>query len=131
MSDYLFTYGTLYPGRAPQEVAAAVEKLQAVGEGFVHGVLYDLGDYPGAALDPSSQRRIAGTVFQLPEDADVFRQLDAYEGFNPDAPGTSLFLRTLCSVTLATSGVLTCWIYVYNGTPEPASIMASGIYRKN
>jgi gamma-glutamylcyclotransferase (GGCT)/AIG2-like uncharacterized protein YtfP len=129
-SDYLFTYGTLHPGRAPEEVAAAVEQLRAVGEGFVRGVLYDLGDYPGAVLDPSSQQRIAGTVFELPEDDDVLRQLDEYEGFDPNAPGKSLFLRTRCPVALGSGRTLQCWIYIYNGTPEPARILASGIYRK-
>jgi gamma-glutamylcyclotransferase (GGCT)/AIG2-like uncharacterized protein YtfP len=128
MSDHLFTYGTLHPGRAPQEIVAAVKQLRPVGEGFVHGVLYDLGDYPGAVPDPSSQQKIAGTVFRLPEDLDILRQLDRYEGFNPDAPDTSLFLRTQCSVELGLGRTLQCWIYVYNGTPEPARILASGIY---
>jgi gamma-glutamylcyclotransferase (GGCT)/AIG2-like uncharacterized protein YtfP len=126
MSDYLFTYGTLHPERAPEEIAASVAKLRAVGEGFVHGVLYDLGDYPGAVLDPPSQQKIAGTVFQLPEEEDVLRQLDQYEGFNPDAPDKSLFLRKRCTVTLASGRTLQCWLYVYNGTPEPARILATG-----
>jgi len=55
MSDYLFTYGTLKHGHAPDEIASAVTKLRPVGKGFVPGVLYDLGDYPGAVLlNPSS-----------------------------------------------------------------------------
>lgn len=130
MSDYLFTYGTLHPEHAPDEIALAVEKLRPVGKGFVHGVLYDLGDYPGAVLDPSSKRRISGTVFRLPEDADVLRQLDQYEGFNPDAPGKSLFIRTRHPVVLASGRTLECWIYVYNGKPEDARILPSGRYRK-
>ena len=118
MSDYLFTYGTLHPGRAPATIAAAVKRLQPAGEGFVRGALYDLGDYPGAILDPSSHQKIDGTVFQLPEDSNLLRQFDHYEGFNPDAPDTCLFLRTRCPVTLASGSTLECWIYVYNGTPE-------------
>jgi gamma-glutamylcyclotransferase (GGCT)/AIG2-like uncharacterized protein YtfP len=65
MSDFLFTYGTLQPGDAPDEIASTLARLRPVGKGFVHGVLYDLGDYPGAVLDPSSKRRISGTVFRL------------------------------------------------------------------
>jgi gamma-glutamylcyclotransferase (GGCT)/AIG2-like uncharacterized protein YtfP len=131
MNPYLFTYGTLHPGRAPEEIAAAVARLQPVGEGFVHGRLYDLGDYPGAVLDPSSPQTISGTVFQLPEDPDILRQLDEYEGFNPDALDQGLFLRAQCSVALSAGGALTCWIYVYIGTPEPARILPSGIEREN
>lgn len=118
MTDHLFAYGTLQPGRAPAEIAAAVERLRPVGEGFVRGALYDLGDYPGAVLDPSSHQKIAGTVFQLPEDANILRQFDQYEGFTPGAQETSLFLRTRCPVALASGRTLECWIYVYNGTPE-------------
>ena len=128
MSDYLFTYGTLHPGHAPEEIAPAVAKLRPVGKGFVHGVLYDLGDYPGAVLDPSSKQRISGTVFRLSEDADVLRQLDEYEGFDPGAPHKSLFIRTLHPVSLSTGRTLQCWIYVYNQKPEPAQILSSGSY---
>ena len=125
MTAYLFTYGTLQPGRAPAEIAPAVAKLRPVAEGFVRGLLYDLGDYPGAVLDPSSPQCISGTVFQLPADPAILRQLDGYEGFDPDAPDVSLFLRVQCSVALTAGGVLNCWIYVYNGKPEPARIVAS------
>jgi len=131
MAGYLFTYGTLHPGRAPAEIAPAVAKLQPVAEGFVRGLLYDLGDYPGAILDPSSPQQISGTVFQLPDAPDILRQLDEYEGFIPDAPDQSLFLRVQCSVSLATGGALPCWIYVYNGQPEIARILPSGIHREN
>jgi gamma-glutamylcyclotransferase (GGCT)/AIG2-like uncharacterized protein YtfP len=67
MSEFLFAYGTLQPGYAPAEIAPAVEKLLPVGEAFVHGVLYDLGGHPGAVLNSSSQERIFGTVYELPE----------------------------------------------------------------
>jgi gamma-glutamylcyclotransferase (GGCT)/AIG2-like uncharacterized protein YtfP len=130
MSDYLFTYGTLRHGHAPDEIAPAVEKLRPEGRGFVHGVLYDLGDYPGVVLDPSCKRRVFGTVSRLPEDANYLRHLDEYEGFDPHAPDTSLFIRTLHSVVLATGRTLQCWIYVYNGKPESARILASGRYPK-
>jgi len=131
MSDYLFTYGTLHPGHAPEEIAAAVRKLRPVGTGFLYGALYDLGDYPGAVLDAASKRKIAGTVFQLPKDEDVLRQLDEYEGFDPDSPAQSLFLRTHCSVTLDSGNSLPCWIYVYNRAPETARVLASGDYQIN
>jgi len=131
MTAYLFTYGTLQPSRAPAEIAPAVAKLLPVADGFVRGHLYDFGDYPGAILDPSSPQQISGTVFQLPDAPASLLQLDAYEGFIPDAPEQSLFLRVPCSVALATGGALTCWIYVYNGQPEPARIVTSGIHREN
>lgn len=118
MSEYLFTYGTLHPGRAPREIAAAVEQLQPLERGFVRGALYDLDEYPGAVLDPSSQQKIPGTVFRLPNDPEILRQLDEYEGFDPNAPQSSLFLRVPHSVTLDSGRTLECWIYVWNETPQ-------------
>ncbi len=114
MNEFLFVYGTLQPAHAPAEIASVVTKLHPIDVGSVNGILYDLGEYPGAVLDPSSKHRIAGTVFQLPNDPDVLCALDAYEEFDPDAPGSSLFLRVLHPVALTKGGTLQCWIYVYN-----------------
>jgi gamma-glutamylcyclotransferase (GGCT)/AIG2-like uncharacterized protein YtfP len=114
MSDYLFAYGTLRPGYAPEEMASTVAKLRAVGEGFIYGTLYDLGTCPGATLDPNSTTKIPGVVFELPEDEEVLRQLDEYEEFDPAVPEQSPFIRMLCVVELASGETLRCWIYVYN-----------------
>ena len=130
MSDYLFTYGTLQPNRAPAEIASTVAQLRPVGKGFVHGVLYDLGDYPGAVLNPSSKRRISGTVFRLSKDATVLRKLDEYEGFDSHAPDQSLFIRTLHPVTLATGDTIECWLYTYNRNPGNAPILTTEHHRR-
>jgi gamma-glutamylcyclotransferase (GGCT)/AIG2-like uncharacterized protein YtfP len=126
MSDFLFAYGTLLPGPAPAEIAPAVSKLLPVGEAFVHGVLYDLGGHPGAVLVASSHERIIGMVYQLPEDASVMAELDAYEEFDPAAPESSPYLRILCPVNLATGGTLQCWVYVYNRDPGSAPVIPGG-----
>ncbi len=130
MSDYLFTYGTLKPGQAPEQIAPAVHKLTPIGSGFVHGSLYDLGDFPGAILDPASEKRISGTVFKLSDDPGVLRQLDEYEEYDPKARETSLFIRELHPVALASGGQLECWVYVYNGKPNPQNLLESGIFQK-
>lgn len=126
MSEYLFSYGTLRPGRAPAEIAAAVGRLRVIGSGRVRGVLYDFGDYPGAVLDEGAPGEIEGTVYELPEDADILRQLDAYEEFDPDAPESSLFARELHLVRLESGGTQMCWVYVYNRDPAGAAVMRHG-----
>ena len=124
MSEYLFTYGTLRPGRAPGEINAVMAKLRVVGAGRLRGLLYDLGAYPGAVLDPAAAE-FEGTVFELPDGAEILPQLDAYEEFDPGAP-ESLFVRELHAVTLDSGGTLMCWIYVYNRDPAGAPIIAGG-----
>jgi gamma-glutamylcyclotransferase (GGCT)/AIG2-like uncharacterized protein YtfP len=130
MSSYLFAYGTLQPEFAPPAIVSVVAKLRPIGEGFANGVLYDLGGYPGAVLDPSSEQRITGIVLQLPEDAIVLREIDAYEEYDAVALNTSQFIRVLRPVVLATGGTLQCWIYVYNRNPGSARILPGGVYRR-
>jgi gamma-glutamylcyclotransferase (GGCT)/AIG2-like uncharacterized protein YtfP len=114
MSDYLFAYGTLQPGFAPDEVAAIAAKLRPVSQGFVYGELYELDGYPGVAPDPQSKNRIRGTVLELPEDAGLLSRLDEYEGYDPEHPETSEFVRVRQVVELSGGGTQECWIYRYN-----------------
>ena len=130
MSDFLFAYRTLRPGLAPQEIAHIVRQLREVGNGVVRGILYDLGDYPGAILDPLSEFEILGTVFALPQDEEVLRRIDAYEAFHPESPEMSLFLRMICPVKVDTGMTLPCWIYVYNGSTDGARLVKEGQFRK-
>lgn len=129
MSEYLFTYGTLQPDRAPVEIASAVRRLRSVGTGRVHGVLYDLGEYPGAVLDDDAGE-IEGTVFKLPESPGILKQLDAYEEFDPGAPESSLFVRGLYPIELDSGGTLTCWMYVYNRDPAGSRPIQRGQSRE-
>ena len=114
LPNYLFAYGTLQPGFAPPEIAETAAKLRPVGKGFVYGELIHLNGYPGAVPDPRSKNRIAGTVLELPDDENVLRQLDEYEGYNPEAPLTSEFVRVKQIVQLSGGGTLQCWMYRYN-----------------
>jgi gamma-glutamylcyclotransferase (GGCT)/AIG2-like uncharacterized protein YtfP len=127
VSEYLFTYGTLRPGRAPKQIAASVAEMRLLGAGHVRGILYDLGQYPGAVLDAdiaeenvSAAARIEGFVFELPPGPDILRKLDEYEEFDPASPESSLFIRILHPVKLDSGATLMCWVYVYNRDPAGA-----------
>jgi gamma-glutamylcyclotransferase (GGCT)/AIG2-like uncharacterized protein YtfP len=128
--SYLFVYGTLLPQRAPAEVSEITEKLRPVGRGYVRGHLYDFGDYPGAVLDISAASTIQGEVFEIPDEPGILERLDAYEGFDPDNPKDSLFLRSMVPVSLANGSQLSCWIYVYNRTPAAFALVPGGDYSK-
>ena len=120
MTDCLFAYGSLQPGCAPAEIASVAAKLRPLGAGFVRGALYDLGRYPGAVPDGHANSRIAGSVLQLPRDTAILRLLDEYEGFSPQAPEQSEFVRERLLVEMAAGGTIECWIYRYNRRPDAA-----------
>ena len=128
MADHLFAYGTLQPGRAPTKIARVAAKLRPVGEGFVRGVLYDLGGYPGAVADPAAKSKIAGTVMELPEDKEILARLDKYEGFDPQSPATSEYIRERQVVELKTGGTVDCWFYRYNPKPRDSDRVESGVW---
>jgi gamma-glutamylcyclotransferase (GGCT)/AIG2-like uncharacterized protein YtfP len=112
--ECLFVYGTLLPGQAPAEIAGAVRRLRLVGEGAIRARRYDLGSYPGVKLMPESEEQVRGAVFELPQEAAVLAELDAYEGFDPGDPESSLFTRERARVTLDGGGEWEAWVYVYN-----------------
>src|SRR5579863_4860379 len=92
MRPFLFTYGSLQPGKAPAEIADIVAGLEIVGRGFVLGRLQGEGPYPGVVLDEVSGNQIVGTIYRLPDDPEVMRRLDEYEEFFPEELERSEFL---------------------------------------
>lgn len=130
MREYLFLYGTLIPSQASDEMAATVQRLQRIGSAYAQGYLYDLGEYPGAILDPSSDTKITGEVFEITNKQDVLASLDSYEEFNPADLEGSLFVRTESPVTLSDGRRLNCWMYVYNRNPGAAPLVVGGDYEK-
>jgi gamma-glutamylcyclotransferase (GGCT)/AIG2-like uncharacterized protein YtfP len=129
MSQYLFAYGTLQPGRAPARMASVAAKLRPVGKGSVRGVLYDLGRYPGAVPDASAATKIAGIVMELPDETNFLERLDAYEGCDPKAPEQSEYVRGWVVVEMEAGGTMECWIYRYNWKVDAARVVQDGIWR--
>ncbi len=130
MSEYIFIYGTLSPEIVPDEIADVVRKLRLIGEGFVYGKLYDLGEFPGAKLGGRSRTKIRGRVYQLPSDKKLIKSLDAYEEFIPGKPGQSLYLRKKTPVMLESGKRIEAWIYEYNGDITFLPMIRNGDYSK-
>ena len=131
MTEHLFLYGTLHPSKAPEEIAGVVERFRRLGSASVRGRLYDLGEFPGAIIDPSSRTIIHGELVALPADARILQALDRYEEFDPLDPRQSLFIRRKTKVRLANGSSREAWIYVYNRPPGDAKIVRGGDYLRS
>ena len=92
------------------------------------GRLYDLGQFPGAVFDADAATLVHGEVLQLAADATLLKQLDEYEGYNPDSPAASLFVRERQLIALPDGKSLPCWVYLYNRDPASAQLIATGNY---
>ena len=122
MADYLFVYGTLRPGHAPDEIADVVGSLKPIGEGSIKGTRYDLGDYPAVPHRGTAGGKVQGQVFELPENPEALARLDHYEEYDPTRPNHSLFRRTRVNVTKTDGTRLSSWVYLYN-KPIPKRAM--------
>jgi len=120
MKPGLFVYGTLHPDRAPSEIRGVVTRLKRIGTGTVAGSVYELGEYP--ALVPTGRQRVAGTLFELPDDPQALKAMDEYEEFLPEEPENSLFIRKKRTVTRSDGRKEKHWVYVYNRPVPPNAV---------
>jgi gamma-glutamylcyclotransferase (GGCT)/AIG2-like uncharacterized protein YtfP len=126
MTDLVFFYGTLMsgfkrPGRTRVDLA-----LEPLGHGSIQALLFDLGIYPAAT--PASDSRVRGEVHRMLEPEKVLHALDEIEGYRPDEPDASLYLRTETPVRLDDGRVEQAWVYFYNAPLGGAQRIESGDY---
>lgn len=90
----VLVYGTLRPGNK--------RKVE------VPGAMYDLGSFPGIRLDRPDHTFVAELVTV---DDETLTRLDSYEGYYPDSPEHSLYLRKRY---VNTEKDIDAWVYEYN-----------------
>ncbi len=127
MTDRVFFYGTLMTGFDRRRRAGIEEStLEYLGRGFIHAALFDLGIYPAAVPDPDG--RVWGEVYRMLQPDRVLPALDDIEGFCPEEPDASLYMRFEIPITLEDGRPETGWAYFYNAPLGRAERIASGDY---
>lgn len=128
---YLFAYGTLLTGTPDGAINRLIENcMRPKCKAYFHGRLHDLGAYPGATPSPNRQDKVWGQVFSIVGDPGrVLSMLDAYEGYQPDLPHQSEFVRQMTSaMQLPCQRPIIAWVYFYNRHLRGASRLLSGDY---
>lgn len=118
----IFVYGTLKRSAAGN-THRLLGPAQFVARGSVRGSLYDLGRYPGLLRANPAGNRVAGELYEIPEDAAdrVLHALDEYEGDE--------FKRERAYVTLASGRRRAAWLYVLrHQPPKTARHLEGGRY---
>jgi len=129
MTTHLFFYGTLIPQFAPPHLRETLAGCKLVGEAWMRGTLYNLGNFPGAVLDDASPDKIFGRVYSAPDDDQLLAALDLYEGYDPASPATSQYLRQRREAVLAGGEKLACWVYHYNGNIAGVPFVPGGRWK--
>src|SRR5512143_3337736 len=113
MTDRVFFYGTLMTGFDRRQRAGIDErKLVYLGRGFIRAALFDLGIYPAAVPDPEG--RVWGEVYRMRAPDEVLPALDNIEGYCPEEPDASLYMRLEIPILLENGTPETGWAYFYN-----------------
>jgi len=105
----LATYGTLMRAFGGMDRLGVTDQVSFVQACQFAGVLYDLGQFPGAVPGDGV---VYGEIFRL-HDPQAWPVLDAYEGYEPDREDDSLFVRR--QVALQEPVDRTAWVYWFNG----------------
>lgn len=100
--------------------------LTYIGRGAINAALFDLGLYPAAV--PSNEERVWGEVYEITDAPKVLAALDEIEGYRPDDPDRSLYVRGEPDATLADGTVVRAWVYFYNAPLGQAPRIPSGDY---
>lgn len=103
MRDYLYTYGTLRPG-----------------DGCIYGIpgiLYDIAWFPGIKLILDGSHTVDQIVVCEKVEVKDWDAVDRYEGYFPDDPASSLYIRR---------EYLDGYIYEFNHTVRDHKIITSG-----
>jgi gamma-glutamylcyclotransferase (GGCT)/AIG2-like uncharacterized protein YtfP len=126
--DYIFVYGTLRPS-AGHEMSRVLQRFgDLVGRGKVHGILYDLGDYPAAVKKSRTRAFIRGDVYSLRDAERALKILDRYEGLDEKKPRSAEFKRSRVAVDLGAGKKVRAWIYLYNRPTAGLPKIRSGDY---
>ena len=124
--ERVFFYGTLMAGFDRRRRAGMDGQLTLLGRGSIRASLFDLGLYPAAV--PSPDECVWGELYEVADSGAVLPVLDDIEGYRPDDPDRSLYVRSQVTVTLPDGGQHPAWVYFYNAPLGRADRIASGDY---
>ena len=121
--ELVAVYGSLMRGLGALDEIGVGDRLRFVGPCVIEGQLFDLGEYPGLRRGTT---RVVGEIHAV-LDPTALEELDRFEGFEPDRPQASLYLRE--RVRLVEPTGMQAWIYVYNRVPDPSRCIEGGDWR--
>jgi len=126
MKEYLFVYGKLKHNQANEISEYLIKHSEFVGEGYVLGKLYNVGEYPGLIPSSENKEKVFGEIFEL-NALEIFQTLDKYEEAWPAYPDNAEFKRVVLEVHKNYKTIL-CWVYVFNRLPDESKRIISGIF---
>lgn len=125
MPKYFLVYGTLRRG---QRAEGMMRNARYLRDEMVNATMYNCGSFPGIVLGGETAVRCELFVCDDEFAGPMTRMLDNYEGYVPENPDNSLYLRK----EIELSDGVSASIYEWNRPTEGLEIVESGDWtRKN
>ena len=113
--NYLFVYGTLRKAVNNPVKEQIIDDVEWIGEAAIEGILYDIGNYPGAIPATNNEKGIIkGEIIKIRHPEKILKILDNYEGFDPEQSDKSEYCRKQIIAQLANGEEVKAWVYFYN-----------------
>ncbi len=126
--EYLFVYGTLLSAIAHPMSQYLSDYAKLSGRGFIHGTLYDLGEYPGVVFSKDEKNQVYGEIYQIYDTVTLLHRIDEYEGCASTQRKPHLYERREVSVKLTGEQDIMAWTYFYTGNLIAKKRIKSGDY---
>lgn len=121
----LFVYGTLMSTAGHPMGAKLAREGRLLGQASISARLYRIAWYPGAVDTPNAAERVHGELYALANPVASFGWLDAYEGLSGELDASEYARVERCARLLG-SAEFTAWVYLYQGQPDPRTLIADG-----
>lgn len=128
--EYLFVYGTLRRGFRTPIHPLLGRYATFCGPGWVRGVLFDLGAYPGLCSDMEADSLVTGEVYRLDHPEPLLARLDRYEGYGPGFRRPPEYVREMREIERQDGLRVSAWVYLFNRPVRGAPRIRSGDYRR-
>lgn len=125
---YLFVYGSLRRDVPASRHHYLNNLTEFIGLAKMPGILYDMGEYPAAIYDTSTQGFVSGELYRSHACEQLFTQLDRYEECSDEFPAPHEYTRQLKTVIQTNGNCLKAWVYLYNRATESLPQIKSGDY---
>jgi gamma-glutamylcyclotransferase (GGCT)/AIG2-like uncharacterized protein YtfP len=122
----LFVYGTLL-GKSEHAMSRLLSAhAQPISNGVFQGRLYQIDWYPGAIDSENPDDKVFGEIWSIPDDKALIHKLDDYEGYHPEMPEASEYIRTERSIITEKGESVACQIYLYQASLRSAKRIHGG-----
>lgn len=124
----IFVYGTLRRDPTHDLYHLLARHGRFIGDARVQGRLFDLGAYPGMALDDTNGF-VTGELYEVAVNwPSVIARLDEYEGCSSNDAEPHEYRRELVQALRPSGEPVRAWAYVLNRDPQGLPVIESGDY---